>query len=199
MTIARELPYVPIPKRSAPLSYFPLKLANHQPLHAGILVLLTAVTAWTLNSIPSWRGWLAEPCTLATLAFAAILMFFWTNFVLERDGMKAELRWSAGVLCGMPIVYIAKYVVSTRSLSASEGLLWLEILAVALFGSLAWLGLTTSPWILVAGVAAHGVVWDSWHIGGSPYIPTWYAVGCFRIDVALSAYLALRLANRRRT
>jgi hypothetical protein len=176
-----------------------LKLANQKPLHAGILVLLTAVTAWTLNSIPSWRGWVADPCALATLAFAAILIFFWVNFVLEKYGLKAELRWSAGALCGMPIVYIAKYVVSTRSLSASDGSPRLELLAVALFGSLGWLGLTTFPWILAAGIAAHGIVWDSWHRGNSPYIPNWYAVGCFRIDVAFSAYLALRLANRRRT
>jgi hypothetical protein len=134
-----------------------LKLANQKPLHAGILVLLTAVTAWTLNSIPSWRGWVADPCALATLAFAAILIFFWVNFVLEKYGLKAELRWSAGALCGMPIVYIAKYVVSTRSLSASDGSLRLELLAVALFGSL---GLARSHDLPLDSRGGHSGAWN---------------------------------------
>jgi hypothetical protein len=171
-----------------------MKTVHAKSLQARMLVVLTATVGWTLNSIPFRGGWFLDPCAAATLAFAVVLFFFWINLVLLRFRAVTELRVSAVMLCTMPVVYIAQYLITKRSPSMSGGWVWLELTGLGIFGGLAWLGLAVSPWFLVSGVLAHGILWDSWHLSSSPYMPGWYASGCFRIDAAFSAYLALRFA-----
>jgi hypothetical protein len=94
----------------------------------------------------------------------------------------------------MPFVYLASALVSVGGpLKAS----WLavEAMGVPLYVGLAILGLRR-PWFLVGGIALHGLAWDSWHLfTHSSSVPSWYALGCCLVDVALAAYLALRVAT----
>jgi hypothetical protein len=54
-------------------------------------------------------------------------------------------------------------------------------------------GAKRSPWFLAIGVVLHGLAWDSWHYGNSTYIPDWYAIACFAVDLALGTYVAARV------
>ncbi len=76
------------------------------------------------------------------------------------------------------------------------GFLWLGVEAAGLlvYAAFAVLGFKRSPWFLVAGIMAHGLAWDIWHIGNSRYIPNWYSVGCLVVDVSLGVYVAIRIA-----
>jgi hypothetical protein len=71
--------------------------------------------------------------------------------------------------------------------------LWVELFGLPVYAGLAVAGLKRSPWFLVAGIAAHGVGWDSWHYLNAAYIPTWYVTGCLLVDVSLGLYLATRV------
>jgi hypothetical protein len=98
----------------------------------------------------------------------------------------------------MPLIYVASWLVS-RGGGAHQGWLWVELLGVPLYGALAVVGLKRSPWFLVVGIAAHGVAWDSWHYyANTGYIPSWYAIGCFLVDVGLGIYIAARILAWRR-
>ena len=72
--------------------------------------------------------------------------------------------------------------------------LWVEIAGVPVYATLAVLGLRRSPWFLAAGIAGHGLAWDSWHYyANTGYIPSWYAIGCFLVDLGLGLYIAARI------
>jgi hypothetical protein len=63
----------------------------------------------------------------------------------------------------------------------------------SVYAGLALFGLRGRPWLIVVGIAAHGLAWDAWHMHPpSRYIPGWYAVGCLLADIGLSIYLAVR-------
>ena len=53
-----------------------------------------------------------------------------------------------------------------------------------------------APWLLAAGIAGHGLAWDSWHyLASSTYIPGWYSLGCLLVDAAIGLYAAVRIAG----
>ena len=49
--------------------------------------------------------------------------------------------------------------------------------------ALAAIGARRAPWLLGVGVMAHGLLWDSWHIGRAPFMPDWYSLACLIVDV----------------
>jgi hypothetical protein len=156
----------------------------------GFAAILTAIS---LYLVPSWQGALTDPCHLAgILAGATIVVLFGTRH-LGRRGMVIERRVLALFLAGMPLIYVTGWLVS-RGAGAPGWWLWVEIAGVPLYTALAVLGLTRSPWFLAAGIAAHGVAWDSWHYySNTGYIPSWYATGCFLVDIGLGIYIAARI------
>jgi hypothetical protein len=104
-----------------------------------------------------------------------------------------ERRVLALFLAGMPLVYVASWLV-TRGAGTGGGWLWVEIAGFPLYTALAILGIRRSPWLLAAGIAAHGLAWDSWHyFTKTAYIPGWYAIGCFLVDIGLGIYIATRI------
>lgn len=157
------------------------------------LGLAAILTAGSLYLVPSWQGALTDPCHLAGLFSAATIVLLVVTRHLGRRGIVVERRVLAIFLAGMPLIYVASWL-STRSPGAGSGWLWVEIAAIPLYSVLALLGLTRSPWFLAAGIVAHGVAWDSWHyFTKTAYIPAWYAVGCFLVDVGLGVYIATRI------
>jgi hypothetical protein len=162
------------------------------------LALATALFAFGLCGVPSWRGALLDVCHLAAIAGGVTLVLLFVTRRLGARGIAVERAWSALFLVGMPVVYIVGWLGAGGS-GASGAWLLVELLGFAIYSTLALLGLRRSPWFLVAGIAAHGVAWDAWHYAlESAYIPAWYLTGCLLADVGLSVYLATRVPAWRR-
>lgn len=133
-----------------------------------------------------------DPCRVAVVATAVLVVLLFITRRLGPRGAQLELRLLAAFLIGMPLVYVARVL-----MTGAQAFLWLEVLALPVFAALAFSGLKWSPWFLVAGIAIHGVGWDSWHYRRSAYIPDWYSAGCFLVDLALAAYVVSRISAYR--
>ena len=161
-----------------------------------MLIAVTAAVAWILHGVPSWRDRTIAPCILAALACVGVIAFLWVSLWWGRRTRQIELWLLAAFLCGMPVVYVAQYIVVAHGNAEPEGWLWLELAGVPIFAALALLGVKISPWFLVIGIVAHGFGWDSWHYRSSPYIPDWYSTGCLLVDITIGAYAAVRFSLR---
>ena len=151
--------------------------------------LLFAQLAFTVWIIPDWSpSHLAEPPFLAGISGIAVTLAILMLRFTGRRGSRLERGVLAVFLGGMPLIYVASWL-----LAPQPGWLAIELLAVPVFGTLAVLGVRRSPWFLAAGIAAHGLAWDLWHHGRTTFIPDWYVVGCCGVDLALAAYVALEV------
>jgi hypothetical protein len=157
------------------------------------LALLLATTAATLLGVPldSWRASAADPCHLAALAALATTATLTVTRHLGARAFPIERTLLALFLAGMPLVYVGSWVWASEAHRTTAWLV-VEICGVPIYGTLAFVGLRRAPIFLVLGIAAHGLLWDAWHIGRSAYVPDWYAVGCLVMDVSLAVYLAVR-------
>lgn len=146
-----------------------------------------ALTTAALYGVPSWE--LTDIRVLAFLVAGATIVLLALTRLAGPAGVLLERAWIALFLAGMPVVYIA------RCVAHRAGGAWLavEIAGLLLFAGLAVAGWRHAPWLLAAGVAAHGIAWDAWHLAGSPYMPRWYAIGCLLVDVGVAGYVATRL------
>jgi hypothetical protein len=126
--------------------------------------------------------WLALAGFLATVALIAFLE------AQRHAPLPLYARiWFAGFLAGMPGIYIAM----AHRHGASHSV---ELLALALFGACAVAGVRR-PALLVYGIAAHGLLWDSWHFGRTEFMPDWYAAACAMVDLALGFWLLSRTTD----
>ena len=152
-----------------------------------------ALTAISLYLVPSWQAAFTDPCHIAGILSTGTIVLLIVTRHLGRSGIVIERRFLALFLAGMPLVSVATWLV-TRGAGAGSGWLWVEIAGVPLYTALAIFGLMRSPWLLAGGIVAHGVAWDSWHyFTKTAYLPTWYAIGCFLVDVGLGLYIATRI------
>jgi ketosteroid isomerase-like protein len=91
----------------------------------------------------------------------------------------------------MPAVYLAGW-----GLTEHGPRVWIEIAGLAIFVTLAILGLLISPWYLALGIIAHGALWDAWHherIVAQQFIPSWYTIACLIADVGVGVYACRRI------
>jgi hypothetical protein len=157
-----------------------------------------ALTAVSLYLVPSWQSAFTDPCHMAGIFSAGTIVLLLVTRHLGRRGIAIERRVLSVFLAGMPLIYVGSWLV-TRGAGTGSGWLWVEIAGFPLYTALAVLGRTRSPWYLAVGIAAHGVAWDSWHyFAQTGYIPSWYAMGCFLVDVGLGVYVAARVPAWRR-
>ena len=126
---------------------------------------------------------------LAFLVAGATIVLLALTRLAGPAGVAVERAFIALFLAGMPVVY----VVSSMAHRSGGAWLALELLGLLLYGGLAVGGWRRAPWLLAAGIAAHGLAWDAWHLVGPSYIPPWYALGCLLVDVGVAAYVATRL------
>ena len=154
------------------------------------LVAAAACTAAALYGVPSWE---LNVRVLAFLAAGATIVLLALTRLAGPAGVAVERAFIALFLAGMPVVYVVSWM------THGTGGAWLavELLGLLLYGGLAVAGWRHAPWLLAAGVAAHGIAWDAWHLAGSSYMPHWYALGCLIIDVGLAAYVSTRVATWR--
>jgi hypothetical protein len=77
----------------------------------------------------------------------------------------------------MALVYVMGYLFVSSGCAANSWL-WIEILSVPIFASLAVLGVKRSPWFLAVGIRCPRIRLDSWHYRNSAYMPDWYVIAC---------------------
>ena len=156
-----------------------------------------ASSAVMLYLVPSWHGFLTDPCLWASVAAGVTIVLLLVTRHLGDRARLFEVRWLALFLAAMPMIYLARLLLNGQT-ATGHSWLALELAGVAIYVTLAILGLK-HHWLLAVGIAAHGAAWDSWHyFPGSSYIPSWYAIGCLVVDVGLAAYVAARIPAWRR-
>ncbi|HET7213187.1 MAG TPA: hypothetical protein VFL79_06355 [Terriglobia bacterium] len=161
-----------------------------------LLIALTLVGTWVgLYRVP-WQV-SEDPCLIAAAATVVITILLWATRWQGLRGANFERYLLAGFLVFMALVYVMRYEFAHTEMAAGRWL-WVEILSVAIFAALAVLGVKFSPWFLAAGIALHGVAWDSWHYHSSTYMPDWYIFACLVVDVTLGGYVAARVPAYRR-
>jgi len=93
------------------------------------------------------------------------------------------------------LVIVASYYDLFSILGGGTGLV-AETIGFVLFAAAAALGFRTNLWIVVAGLAAHGV-FDFFHhaLVENPGVPTWWPSWCLAYDVAAAVCLAALLGK----
>jgi hypothetical protein len=96
------------------------------------------------------------------------------------------------------LIVIASYYVLFAAMGGSYKVLLAESLIMCVFVAFAVLGFTRTPWLLVAGLAGHGV-FDAFHarLQLTSSVPPWWPAFCLTFDVTAGLFLALLLKYRR--
>jgi len=153
------------------------------------LAALVLSTAMSMLLVPDLHaGDLVEP----TIQAAILTPFVLTALLAFRVAGTPpvwERRLLALFLLLMPTVYLGSLALH----GGDRAWLATEIAGQLVFATLAVAGLRGSGWLLVFGIAAHGVLWDLWHHGRTPFMPDWYATGCLIVDVGWALYAASRV------
>ena len=124
-----------------------------------------------------------------------LIGYFLTLVAIVRARLRASRgrglqRWLLVFLCAMPLVYVAFWL----RYSGPQDWLWIQLAGVVVFWALAWIAATLNPWFLAIGIGGHAV-WDLWHWGRVEFVPDWYALACFVIDIAIALYVAAQIPN----
>ena len=96
------------------------------------------------------------------------------------------------------LIVIASLYALFAVMAGSPQALAEESIAIAVFLAAAIVGFRRSLWVVVVGLAAHGV-FDLLHsrLITNPGVPSWYAPFCISYDIVAAGYLAWRLSRRR--
>jgi hypothetical protein len=96
------------------------------------------------------------------------------------------------------LIVIAALYLLFAVMAKSTGSLVAEIIPALVFVSMAVLGFRKTPWLVVAGLALHGV-FDFFHhaVIANPGVPLWWPGWCLSYDVVAAAYLAALILFRR--
>jgi hypothetical protein len=94
------------------------------------------------------------------------------------------------------LVVIAGYYVLFAAMSGSDHALVAESLAMVAFAALAVTGFRFSSWLVVAGLAGHGV-FDALHgaVVANPGVPEWWPAFCLAFDIGAAGVLAISIVR----
>jgi hypothetical protein len=94
-------------------------------------------------------------------------------------------------------VVVAHYYILFAVMGGSRTALLSECVAASIFLALAVLGFKWNLWLIVAGLAGHGV-FDFFHhlLIHDPGVPVWWPGFCLSFDVLAAAILAILLTRR---
>lgn len=122
------------------------------------------------------------------LVLALIVAVFarWTRF--DRDGAFYPTL----------VVVVALYYVLFAAMSGSTHALVVESIVMMAFAAVAVVGFRFNVWLVVAGLAGHGV-FDAFHglAVTNPGVPEWWPAFCGTFDVAIAGCLAFLVARNR--
>jgi len=102
-------------------------------------------------------------------------------------GLDRDRAFYAAVL-----IVVAHYYVLFALMRGSMSAMLPELVVMAAFVAAAVTGFKSSRWIIIAGLAAHGVL-DSFHdhVIANPGVPSWWPAFCGAYDVCAAGILAL--------
>ena len=94
------------------------------------------------------------------------------------------------------LIVTASYYALFAVLAGSTSALVPETLVLALFAALAAFGFRSSLWLVVVGLAGHGL-FDVFRGGliTNPGVPAWWPMFCMTFDLVVAAYLAWLLVR----
>ena len=158
-----------------------------RPVAFVLLIAQLVITIAILPESPFAR--VTEPTYLAALAAIAVtLVLAVTRFVARPPWLDRVVL--ASFLAGMPIVYA--WCAILRGDSAD---LAVESIGIVVFGGTAVAGYIRRPWLIGAGIIAHGIGWDLWHHARSGYVPDWYSLGCLIADIGIGVFALVHLGD----
>ncbi|MBX7183711.1 MAG: hypothetical protein K1Y01_01070 [Vicinamibacteria bacterium] len=89
------------------------------------------------------------------------------------------------------LIVVASYYVLFAAMAGSSWALLLESILMAAFAAAAIAGFKGRPWLIVAGLAGHGVMdFFHHHLVMNPGVPEWWPGFCLGYDVGAAACLA---------
>lgn len=90
------------------------------------------------------------------------------------------------------LIVVASYYVLFAVMSGSMNAVVIESTVMMAFVAAAVKGFKASRWIVIAGLAAHGVL-DSFHghVIDNPGVPAWWPAWCMAYDIGAAGILAL--------
>lgn len=96
------------------------------------------------------------------------------------------------------LIVIAALYLLFAAMAGSTDSLVAETIPALVFVALAVLGFRKTPWLVVVGLALHGV-FDFFHhsLIANPGVPVWWPGWCLAYDVAAAAYLAALIIIRK--
>ena len=96
------------------------------------------------------------------------------------------------------LIVIASLYLLFAVMAGSTDSLVAEAIPALVFVALAGLGFRRTPWLVVAGLALHGV-FDFFHhaVIANPGVPVWWPGWCLAYDVVAAGYLAALILIRR--
>lgn len=96
------------------------------------------------------------------------------------------------------LLVIASYYALFAVMGGSGRALVIESIAICVFAGVAMTGFRVSLWLVVVGLAAHGI-FDGVHdrLIANPGVPAWWPAFCLAFDLVAAAFLAWRLASSR--
>jgi hypothetical protein len=95
------------------------------------------------------------------------------------------------------LLAIASYYVLFAAIGGSTSALIAESVQFAVFFGLAFVGFRFSPWVLVAGLAAHGIYdFVHPHLVNNPGVPPWWPPFCLACDLVMALVVALLIQRR---
>ena len=97
------------------------------------------------------------------------------------------------------LMVIASYYILFAVMGGSTRALLTEALVFVPFLLASIAGFKRTPWLVVAGLAGHGVL-DllHGHLVSNPGVPAWWPNFCLAYDVMAAGYLGIRLVGTRR-
>jgi hypothetical protein len=116
------------------------------------------------------------------LALAVWVFARWSGFDRER------------VFYATVVVVVASYYVLFAAMGGAAHTLVVEVAVMVVFVLAAVLGFKRYPWLVVAGLAGHGL-FDMVHdlVIANPGVPEWWPAFCLAFDVGAGALLAARM------
>jgi hypothetical protein len=122
-----------------------------------------------------------------TLALLVAAFARWSGFDRDRSFYATVL------------IVVAAYYVLFAVMGGSTRALILESMVMTVFVTFAVAGFKGSPWLIVAGLAGHGVMdFFHGHLVENPGVPEWWPGFCLGYDVAAAACLAWIIRVRAR-
>lgn len=97
------------------------------------------------------------------------------------------------------LIVIASYYVLFAVMGGSMSAIIIESVVTTIFAIIAVVGFKSSPWIVAAALAGHGV-FDSVHgsLISNPGVPPWWPAFCLAFDIAIGAGMAWSISQQRK-